>query len=235
MNVDPVSTIIAWISAYGFVALFAIAFLERFVPVIPSYGLLLAVGFSASQGTWSLPVAFLVTVIGNTLGAIVCFFLVGWMGEARSMRSLNKMGKVLGVSADGITRWIGTFRRHETLLAFSLQLVPTVRLFAPAFAALLRSRSTNVLLATAAGIMVWNGTFIGVGYVASFWFESVNKTVLALTVLAALLVTEVAFLWLWRSAPSFPTKVLGLKAQSAAPNRSSNSVRETLYEAMYDE
>ena len=202
MNFDPISIITAWLSAYGLIALFAITFAERFVPVIPSYGLLLAVGIAAAEGTWSLSIAFLVTVTGNTLGATLCFYIFRGLSELRSRRLLNKLGRLFGMSADRITQWVASFWRHQTVLAFALQLVPTVRLFAPAFAALLRCHSGSFLLASAAGVVIWNGLFISIGYFASHWSAAENTTVLTLVALGFLLCLEIALFWLMRRVSS---------------------------------
>ncbi|WP_254020299.1 hypothetical protein [Mesorhizobium escarrei] len=56
---DPLGSIIGWSAAYGAAGLFLIAMVERAVPVIPSYGLLVAIGISAGEGAWSIPVALL--------------------------------------------------------------------------------------------------------------------------------------------------------------------------------
>ncbi|MBR9904092.1 MAG: membrane-associated protein [Gammaproteobacteria bacterium] len=202
MNFDPVSTVTAWLSAYGLIALFAITFVERFVPVIPSYGLLLAVGIAAAEGTWSLSIAFLVTVTGNTLGATVFFYIFRGLGDSRSMRFLNRLGRLFGMPASRITHWITSFRRNQTVLAFALQLVPTIRLFAPAFAALLRSHSGSFLMASAAGIVIWNGLFISIGYFASYWSTAENTTVLTLVALGFLLCLEIVLFWLLRRVSS---------------------------------
>lgn len=202
MNFDPISIITAWLSAYGLIALFAITFIERFVPVIPSYGLLLAVGIAAAEGAWPLIVAFLVTVIGNTLGATVCFYVFRGLGESNSARLLNRLGRLFGMSGDRIAQWTTSFRRHQTLLAFALQLVPTVRLFAPAFAALLRSHSGRFLGASAVGIAIWNGLFISIGYLASYWSAAENTTVLTLVALGLLLCLEIVLFWLMRRVSS---------------------------------
>ncbi len=47
---DPVGTLMVWISAYGLLGLFIIALLERFLPMIPSYGLFIGVGIAAVDG-----------------------------------------------------------------------------------------------------------------------------------------------------------------------------------------
>ena len=200
----------AWIGAYGLVGLFAVALAERFVPVIPSYGLLLAVGIGAADGTWSLPAAFLSTAAGGVSGCAVYFYALGRLGETRSTRLLNGAGRLFGMSVDRIERGTASFRRNQTALAFALQLVPTVRLFAPAFAALLHGNARSFLAASAAGIAVWNGLFIGIGYFASHALDTANTTVLALAALGCLLIVEAALFWIARRVRTCRTPGIAL-------------------------
>ena len=198
MDLDPVGTVMAWISAYGPIGLFVVALTERFVPLVPSCGLLLAVGIAAAEGAWSLPVAFLATTTGGVFGCAACFYAVRRLGEARSLRLLNRAGHLFGISTDRIAHWIGSFRINQMVLAFSLQLVPTVRLFVPAFAGVLRGRSRSFLAASAAGIAIWNGLFIGIGYQASRSIEAANTTLLLLAAVGCLIAVEAALLWVAR-------------------------------------
>ncbi|MGX5669001.1 DedA family protein [Rhizobium daejeonense] len=198
MSFDPLSTVMAWIGAYGLVGIFAMAAAERFVPLIPSYGLFLVVGIGASNGAWSLSAGFLATVIGGGFGCAIWFYAVRGLGAARSGRFLHGTGRIFGLHTDRIERWIASFHRHQTILAFLLQLMPTIRLFAPAFAGLLRAGSRSFLLASVAGIMVWNGLFIGTGYAASRFFDTTNTTVLAMLALGGLLVAEAVLFWIGR-------------------------------------
>jgi len=198
MDFDPVSTLMAWIGAYGLIGLFVVALAERFMPVLPSYGLLLAIGIAAADGAWSLSAALLATTVGSLSGCAAWFYAVRRLGEARSSRLLNRSGGLFGMSADRIGRGIASFRRNQTALAFALQLVPTVRLFVPAFAALLGGSSRSFLIASAAGIAVWNGLFIGIGFYASHSIGTANTTVLALAALGCVLVLEAALFWIAR-------------------------------------
>nr|WP_200841126.1 VTT domain-containing protein [Geminicoccus flavidas] len=201
MDFDPVGAVMAWISIYGLIGLFAVALIERFVPVIPSYGLLLAVGIGAADEAWSLSTAFFATTMGSVGGCVGWFHAVRRLGETRSTRFLSGAGRFFGMSADRIEREIASFRRNQTALAFALQLVPTVRLFAPAFVALLRGSSRSVLVASAAGIAVWNGLFIGIGFYAAHSIETANTTVVALAALGGLLIAEAALFWIVRRVP----------------------------------
>lgn len=188
----------AWIGVYGLVGLLAVALAERFMPVLPSYGLLLSVGIGAVDGDWSLSAAFLSTVAGSMFGCAAWFYAVRGLGDARSSRRLKRAGQIFGMPIGRVERGIASVRRNQVALAFALQLVPTVRLVAPALAALSRSNSGNVLIASAAGIAVWNRLFVGIGFYASRSIGSANTTVLAVTALGCLLVAEAFLLWIAR-------------------------------------
>ena len=54
---DPLGSLIDWIATYGIFGLFAIGLAERFIPALPSYGVLVAIGIAAVDGAWSIPVA----------------------------------------------------------------------------------------------------------------------------------------------------------------------------------
>ncbi|SES42984.1 VTT domain-containing protein [Rhizobium sp. NFR03] len=198
MGIDPIGVVMRWISVYGLIGLFAAALAERFMPVIPSHGLLLSVGISASDGAWSLPAAVLATSIGSFCGCATCFYCVRALGDERSMRILSSVSRLLGISSDRINDRIASFRRRQTVLAFGLQLVPTIRLLAPIFAVFLRGNSRGFLTASAAGILTWSSLFAGIGFFASHKIEETNSTVLAVSVLGCVLLAEFAVLWVTR-------------------------------------
>lgn len=196
---DPIGGLIGWIAAYGAFGLFAIGLVERFVPMVPSHALLLAVGVTAADDAGALPIAFLATTLGSTLGCMACFYTVQSLGQARATRLVAMTGRLVGMSTDRVERRIAALRRNGTTLAFSLQLVPTARLFAPLLAALLQGGSRRFLAASAAGIAVWNSLFIGLGYAASQAIGDTNATALALATLACLLAAQASLFWIGRS------------------------------------
>lgn len=55
-------------------------------------------------------------------------------------------------------------------------------------------------MASAAGIVIWNGLFIGIGYFAFYLSAVENTTVLTLVALGCLLVVEIALLWVLRKS-----------------------------------
>jgi membrane protein DedA with SNARE-associated domain len=73
--VDPLGSLIDWIATYGVFGLFAIGLAERFIPALPSYGVLVAIGIAAVDGAWSITVAIIVTTTGSICGALALYLL----------------------------------------------------------------------------------------------------------------------------------------------------------------
>jgi membrane protein DedA with SNARE-associated domain len=199
---DPLGQLIAWSAAYGFAGLFVVALLERLVLVIPSYGMLVAIGIGAAAGGWPIELALLTTVAGSFLGAAAFYICAAAVGAERSIAFLVRFARLFGVSPSHMQRLIADAQDNRRTLLLGAQLVPTVRLVAPAIAGLLRADAASFALASGCGIVIWNGLFLTVGYAAKMLTGTVNASVLALKVLLLLVAGEgLAFLlWWWRRA-----------------------------------
>ena len=149
MTDDPLAALIAWAAACGVAGLLGVTLLERLVPILPSYGLLVAIGIAAAAGAWSVPTALVASTVGGFGGCLAFYVLTVALGESRSMIVVKWTGRVFGVPPSRVDRLTGYFRRHQGALAFGSQLVPTVRLVAPAIAGLLRAEAKKFALASA--------------------------------------------------------------------------------------
>lgn len=204
---DPLATFIDWIATYGIFGLFALGALERFVPVLPSYGVLVAVGIAAAQGDWPAGTAFVCTVMGSLVGCLLLYWLALALGQERSYRFLVRTGRFAGMRPVQVDALIATFQGQQRKLAFGAQLVPVVRLMAPVIAGLFRADGRLFMTGTAAGVVLWNGLFLGVGHAAARWSgATANASTLALKVLVVLVVVETAgaMVWRWRTASTAP-------------------------------
>ncbi|WP_081688988.1 VTT domain-containing protein [Inquilinus limosus] len=189
-----------WIAASSVAGLVGLMLVERLLPILPSYGLLVAVGVAVGEGYWSLPLAFALTVVGGIAGCAL-FYALGWgLGEARAGALLRRTAGLFGMAPARVDHWITWFRDRGVVFAFVAQLVPTVRLVVPGIAGLLRTHPVMFFTATALGIGLWNGLFIGTGYAAASLVEaSPNASSIALTVLVALVLLELMGTMMWRS------------------------------------
>jgi membrane protein DedA with SNARE-associated domain len=169
---DPLSALVSSVAAWGYAGLFGVALLERFVPILPSYGMLVAIGIAAAAGVWSFPAAFAMSTGGGLAGCLVFYGAAAALGEARS---------------DTVVRWTGRLAGLST--------ASMARLTA---AGLLGARAKPFAVASACGIALWNAVFIAIGYAAALATETTDVSAIALVVLAVLLVGEGATLALWR-------------------------------------
>src|SRR5258708_29276230 len=129
--------------------------------------------------------------MGGFGGCLAFYALAAALGESRSMVMVRWTGRLFGVSPSRVDGLTGYFRAHQSALAFGSQLVPTVRLLAPAIAGLLRAEAKKFAVASACGIALWNSVFIAVGYAASLAAATTNVSTLALWILVLTVVGEV--------------------------------------------
>jgi membrane protein DedA with SNARE-associated domain len=195
---DPLSSLIEWISLYGLIGLLALGIFERFVPIVPSYGVLVAIGIAADERVWSLYTAVFGSVAGSLFGSLALYWLTLHLSEERVHRMLLWVGRMTGISAPRIDRSIVLFREHQRGLSFGMQLVPSIRLISPIIAGMFRADGRAFAIATLLGILSWNGLFIAVGYIASNVSVETNASTLALQVVVVLLLVELGLALLWR-------------------------------------
>lgn len=195
---DPLSSLIEWISLYGVIGLLALGIFERFVPIVPSYGVLVAIGIAADERVWSIWTAVFGSVAGSLFGSLAMYWLTLHLSEERVHRMLLWVGRMTGISAPRIERSIVLFREHQRGLSFGMQLVPSIRLVSPLIAGMFRADANAFAIATLLGILSWNGLFIAVGYIASNVTVQTNASTLALQVVVVLLAVELGLALLWR-------------------------------------
>ncbi|WP_026158281.1 DedA family protein [Rhizobium leguminosarum] len=195
---DPLGSLIDWIATYGMFGLFAIGLAERFIPALPSYGVLVAIGIAAVEDAWPVPVAIIVTSSGSFCGAVALYLLVRALGQNRSIRLLYRIGRLLGLSSARIDKTLASFSARERTLIFISQLIPTVRLVAPVVAGLIHADFRRFAGGTLLGITLWNGSFIAAGYFAVMLAPGMTASILAIKMLVLLVVTEALLALTWR-------------------------------------
>ncbi|WFU10322.1 DedA family protein [Rhizobium sp. CB3090] len=198
---DPLAALIPIVAAYGVGTPIVATFLERLIPVLPSYVLLVVIGMAAAHGNFSLPAALTLSLIGSLLGCLSLYAIGRAVGERRWRRFIEGSARPLGISSTRYLRWEDRFRSNEHSIVLIAQLVPTVRLIAPGISGLLRTEFWRFVGATTLGAALWNGFFIGVGYIVALIDTDMNASVVALKTAIALIVAEglVFVSWRWKA------------------------------------
>ena len=203
---DPLGAIIPWIATGGLAAVMAAAFVERIVPLLPSYALFVVIGIMAAEGHVSFASAIVFSTGGSILGCML-FYAIGTHISAKGFETyLGKIVQILGLSSLRYAIWQDRFRNHEHIIAFGAQMVPTIRLLGPLMSGLLRTPFWKFLAATGLGATIWNTLFVVIGYAATIGTDGANASALAFKVIVAVITLELAFLLIWqaRSAARSP-------------------------------
>jgi membrane protein DedA with SNARE-associated domain len=195
---DPLGNLVDWIAVYGILGLFAIGLAERFLPALPSYGVLVAIGIAADDDVWSVHAAVIATTVGSVTGALGLYLLVRAVGRKRSAALLYSVGRWVGLSQPRIDWTLSSLRDRERALTILSQLIPTVRLISPIAAGLLGTNTLRFVSGIAIGIVLWNGLFIAAGYLTVLAIPGINSSALALKVLVLLVAAEVLTALVWR-------------------------------------
>lgn len=187
---DPLADLVDWIALYGVFGLLSIGLAERFIPALPSHGVLVAIGIAVNDDAWSVQAAVVGTTIGSFTGALALYLLVRAIGEGRSVTLLYFIGKWIGVSRQRIDQTLSSLRAREQAITITSQLIPTIRLISPLAAGLLGTSLFRFASGLAVGIVMWNGLFIAAGYLAVMALPGINSSALALKILGFLVAVE---------------------------------------------
>ena len=172
--------------------------LQRFLPALPSYGVLVAIGIAAVDEVWSLHTAVIGTTVGSSIGALVLYLLVRAVGKKRTTALLYSVGGWVGLSRPRIDWTLSSLRDRERALTILSQLIPTVRSISPVAAGLLGTSALRFVAGVSIGIVLWNGLFIAAGYFAVLAIPGINSSALALKILILLVASELLVALAWR-------------------------------------
>jgi alkaline phosphatase len=182
---------ITTLMSFGLLGIGCLAVVEKFVPLFPSYILLMVLGMTASDGA-DLVLMIVATSFGSVVGA------VGWYGLGRALGAeridglVARFGKYVLLKPSLYGRLTGAYRSNHFWVTLIGQTLPTVRIYLALPAGVLRLEPRAFLLATSLGTLIWNMPFLSLGYALhGSGHDAVN---VGFWVAAGLIATEVAIL-----------------------------------------
>ncbi|MBA8881807.1 DedA family protein [Phyllobacterium myrsinacearum] len=148
---------------YGFCGVVCLAVLEKFVPLFPSYLLLMLLGMTILD-IHGLAFTILATTIGSVIGAM-CWYCIGkFLGADRVAGMVERYGRYLFVNPQFYARITNAYRRNHFWVTFTGQLIPAVRIYLALPAGILRLHYPTFTAATFVGSLLWNAPFLCLGY-----------------------------------------------------------------------
>lgn len=157
------SSTIAMFLHFGLLGIGCLAVAEKFIPLFPSYVLLMLLGLTVPDGTM-LAMTIMATSVGSVVGAI------GWYGLGRAFGSqrieglVTAYGKYVLLRPSLYRQLTDAYRGNHFWVTLIGQTLPTVRIYLALPAGVLRLEPRAFVAATAIGTVIWNMPFLILGY-----------------------------------------------------------------------
>lgn len=157
------SHIIALFLSLGIFGMAAIALIEKFAPVVPSYVLLMLLGMTVPNWT-ALLMATLATAAGSLTGAIAWYGIGRALGAQRVESVVGRFGKYAFFNLRNYERIANAYRRNHFWVTLIGQGVPIARIYLALPAGVFKLQLVPFAAAAGLGILLWNTPFLTLGY-----------------------------------------------------------------------
>lgn len=150
---------------FGFVGILGVSLLEKLVPIIPSYVMLVLLGFTMPSSVDAFALILATTISGSLAGSVFWYFIGRTIGEHRVKFLVVNYGKYFFLKAETYDRIVSLYRSNYVPVAMVGQVIPTVRVFTALPAGVLKLPFLSFTIATFVGILIWNLTFLSAGFI----------------------------------------------------------------------
>jgi membrane protein DedA with SNARE-associated domain len=187
--------VLAWITQYGYLAIFLLLVFGIVGLPVPDETLLTFSGYLVYTGHLSLPLAFATALAGSITGITISY----WLGRTFGIALIHRYGRYIRLTENHVNRAHAWFERvGHWGLTFGY-FVPGVRHLTAYAAGMSDVRPPQFALFAWSGGVLWVSTFLTLGYVLGERWAAVEKDIhrylVWMTIGAAILVA--AYL-VWR-------------------------------------
>ena len=187
--------VLAWITQYGYVAIFSLLVLGIVGLPVPDETLLTFTGYLVFQGHMWIGGAFLAAFLGSACGITLSYTL----GRTFGLKLIHRYGRYLRITEEHVHKAHAFFRKAGHWSLTFGYFIPGVRHFT-AYAAGMSELEYPTFAAFAyAGAALWAGTFIGLGYLLGERWKAVqaNFDRYVIWIVVAGVVAGAGY-WAWR-------------------------------------
>ncbi len=164
--------LIAFMSQYGYLAFFILAFFETTLLPIPSEVVLPFAGALVAIGALKSFFIFPDVIIGNLAGNLFGYFVAYFLG----IDIVLKYGKKIGFKMDSYTKAEAWVKRYGVMFAFITEILPVVRSVTSTVCGAFKMNLKKFIIYTFAGFTIWAGMLMYTGFVlANNWQTIANS------------------------------------------------------------
>jgi len=165
--------IAAWISQYGYFAIFGMLVFGIVGLPVPDETLLVFTGYLAFKGRLSLPLAMVSAFAGSICGITLSYTL----GRTFGIALIHRYGRYVRVTEHHVNRAHAWFERAGHWSLTFGYFIPGVRHFTAYAAGMSDLEYPTFALFAYAGAAIWAGTFIGLGYLLGDRWQAVEANI----------------------------------------------------------
>jgi membrane protein DedA with SNARE-associated domain len=187
--------VLAWITQYGYIAIFSMLVLGIIGLPIPDETMLTFSGFLIYQGDLSLPLTYITALCGSATGITISYVL----GRKYGHMLIRRYGKYLHINEEHLAKAHAWFERAgHWSLTFGYY-IPGVRHFTAYAAGMSDLEAPKFCLFAYSGAAIWTASFIGLGYFLGERWHSVEENIHAYFVDATIAIAIAVGVYLvWR-------------------------------------
>lgn len=195
--------VLAWITQYGYVAIFTLLVFGIVGLPVPDETLLTFTGYLVYKGHMALPLAFGAALAGSISGITISYIL----GRTFGLALIHRYGKYLRLTEEHIMKAHAWFERvGHWGLTFGY-FVPGVRHLTAYAAGMSEVGAHHFTLYAYSGAILWVSTFISLGYFLGERWEAVEKDIQKYLTYLWIGGAVLVIAWLvWRKWPRKPPR-----------------------------
>lgn len=157
---DLISTIVDYVSQFGYTGIAALMFLESSFFPFPSEIVMIPAGYLAYQGEMSIEVVIAMGVLGSLLGALFNYYLAVKLGRP----FMHKYAKWFFMTEEKLKKVEAFFKEHGEISTFVGRLVPGVRQYISFPAGISLMNLPKFCFFTSLGAGIWVTILAVIGY-----------------------------------------------------------------------
>ena len=170
---DILETLVGLFTSYGYWVVFFGVMLENAGLPVPGETILLAAGFFAADGHFSLPMVMLIATIGAVLGDNAGFAI----GHHYGRSFFTRFGKYLFITPHRLARIDDFFHRHGNKTILIARFITGLRVFAAVFAGASRMPWRAFFVYNVTGAIIWAIVISTLGYLFGHSWPLLEKWV----------------------------------------------------------
>jgi len=160
---------LAFLSTYGYAALFGCVLAEQLGAPLPAAPVLLAAGAFAGLGKLNLALALLLAVVASLIGDTVWYYL----GKTRGMAVLQLLCKISLEPDACVRKTNATYSKHGMRWLLFAKFIPGVSTIAPPMAGIYRVGLWRFIAMDGGGASLWAGVYLLAGWCFSGHIDTI--------------------------------------------------------------